>query len=57
MNFSYQYHAFGVRHQESTKTEYKCNLNIHYFETRKRDYVAQSAKDARLSVQAAYIKV
>ena len=27
MNPSYLYHAFGVRHQECTKTEYKGNQN------------------------------
>ena len=30
MNPSYLYHAFGVRHQECTKTEYKGNQKIHY---------------------------
>ena len=35
MNPSYLYHAFGVRHQECTKTEYKGNQNIHYIQTRK----------------------
>lgn len=35
MNHSYLYHAFGVRHQECTKIEYKGNQNIHYIQTRK----------------------
>ena len=34
MNPSYLYHAFGVRHQECTKTEYKGNQNIHYIQTK-----------------------
>ena len=33
MNPSYLYHAFGVRHQECTKIEYKGNQNIHYIQT------------------------
>lgn len=35
MNPSYLYHAFGVRHQECTKTEYKGNPTIHHIKTRK----------------------
>ena len=34
MNPSYLYHAFGVRHQECTRIEYKGNQNIHYIQTR-----------------------
>ena len=37
MNPSYLYHAFGVRHQECTRTEYKGNINIHYIQTRKEN--------------------
>ena len=35
MNPSYLYHAFGVRHQECAKIEFKGNQNIHYIQTRK----------------------
>lgn len=34
MNPSYLYHAFGVRHQECTRIEYKGNQNILYLHTR-----------------------
>lgn len=34
MNPSYLYHAFGVRHQECTRIEYKGNQNILHIQTR-----------------------
>ena len=48
MNPSYLYHAFGVRHQECTKTEYKGNQNIHYIQKPARGICpALSVKVAR----------
>ena len=43
MNPSYLYHAFGVRHQECTKTEYKGNKNnqTKLRQTTKRNYAKQ----------------
>ena len=48
MNPSYLYHAFGVRHQECTKTEYKGNQNIHYIETRKEKSCCPECKSRKV---------
>ena len=44
MNPSYLYHAFGVRHQECTKTEYKGNQNIHYLSFASSTFEGQGAR-------------
>ena len=48
MNPSYLYHAFGVRHQECTKTEYKGNQIIHYIQTRKDDLRCPECKSRKI---------
>lgn len=48
MNPSYLYHAFGVRHQECTKTEYKGNQNIHYIQTRKENLSCPECKSRKI---------
>ena len=48
MNPSYLYHAFGVRHQECTKTEYKGNQNIHYIQTRKDELCCPECKSRKI---------
>ena len=48
MNPSYLYHAFGVRHQECTKTEYKVNKNIHYIQTRKENLCCPECKSRKI---------
>lgn len=56
MNPSYLYHAFGVRHQECTKTETKVIKIFIISRLVKRNYAAQSAKVVRLSVRVAHIE-
>lgn len=48
MNPSYLYHAFGVRHQECTKTEYKGNQNIHYIQIRKDELCCPECKSRKI---------
>ena len=48
MNPIYLYHAFGVRHQECTKTEYKGNQNIHYIQTRKDELCCPECKSRKI---------
>ena len=48
MNPSYLYHAFGVRHQECTKTEYKGNQSIHYIQTRKDELCCPECKSRKI---------
>lgn len=57
MKPSYLYHAFGVRHQECTKTEYKGNQIFIISRLAKRNYAVQCAKVAKLSVLGAYIEI
>ena len=48
MNPSYLYHAFGVRHQECTKTEYKGNQNIHYIQTKSEKLCCPACKSRKI---------
>ncbi len=48
MNPSYLYHAFGIHHQECTKTEYKGNHNIHYIQTRKEELCCPECKNRKI---------
>ena len=48
MNPSYLYHAFGVRHQECTKTEYKGNQNIHYIQTKSEKLCCPECKSRKI---------
>ena len=48
MNPSYLYHAFGVRHQECTRIEYKGNQNIHYIQTRKDELCCPECKSRKI---------
>lgn len=54
MNPSYLYHAFGVRHHECTKTEFKGNQNIHYIQTRK-DKLRCPECNSRHVIRSGYI--
>ena len=54
MNPSYLYHAFGVRHHECTKTEFKGNQNIHYIPTRK-DKLRCPECNSRHVIRSGYI--
>ena len=48
MNPSYLHHAFGVRHQKCTKTEYKGNQNIHYIEIREEKLYYPKCKSCKV---------
>ena len=48
MNPSYLYHAFGVRHQECSKTEYKGNQNIHYIQTKSEKLCCPECKSRKI---------
>ena len=48
MNPSYLYHAFGVRHQECTRIEYKGNQNIHHIQTISEKLCCPSCKSHRI---------
>lgn len=48
MNPSCLYYAFGVRHQECTRIEYKSNQNIHYIQTKSEKLCCPECKSRKV---------